>query len=160
MEPAASYAAAISTTVAAPVSTAVAYATAIADAAPVSIPTVAAAISINPVISAVAPASTAPISVIPGASADENTTDEPVRAIVAIGRAGIRSVVVIAPRANRGRIVVASVIPVAVADGYANPHLGIGSQQSSGAQEQAEKQKVPKIFHVRTPIHSAYNLRC
>ena len=84
-------------------STAVAYATAIAS--PTVVP--AAAIVSAP---AIVPTAT-PITVIPGAGADEEATDKPARPIVAIGRASIRVIVVIAPRTHR-RGVPVTVIPV------------------------------------------------
>ena len=42
-----------------------------------------------------------PIAVIPRAGADEDSTDEPFRTVVAVGRAGVRRIVVVAVGANR-----------------------------------------------------------
>ena len=46
------------------------------------------------------------VAVEPGAGTDENTADEPVRAIKAIGRAGIGRVVVVTVGADRGSAVI------------------------------------------------------
>jgi hypothetical protein len=83
--------------------TAVAYSTAIACSAVVPTATVVATAAI---VSA-----TSPIAVIPGAGADEDPSDKPARAIVAIGRARVGIIVVVPPRTHWGRVSVA-IIPV------------------------------------------------
>jgi hypothetical protein len=60
------------------------------------------------------PTAASPISVIPRAGADEYAASEPVRTVVAIRRASVRVISVVAVRANRSR-----------ANSYAHRDLGL-----------------------------------
>jgi len=102
----------------------------IANAAAISIPT---AIAYSAVVSAATVVPTAaiiststPISAIPGTRADEDAADEPARSVVAIGRAGVRIIVVVAPGTNRSGIPVTIIaISVAAADSDTDSDLSV-----------------------------------
>lgn len=49
------------------------------------------------------PAGMTPIPVVPRAHANEYAVHEPLRAVIAIGRAGVRIIIIVAVSANRGR---------------------------------------------------------
>jgi hypothetical protein len=99
---------------------------------PAAVITYAAAIACSAVVStpAIIPAATivaaaTPVAVIPRACADKEATHEPARSVVAIRRACVRIVVVIAPRTNWSRIPI-PIIPVSGSDPNPDSHLGIG----------------------------------
>ena len=58
----------------------------------------------------------------PRAGADKHATNEPVRAVVAVRRAGVRVVAIIAVRTNRCRTVVGRSVIIAWAHSYAHKH--------------------------------------
>src|SRR5579863_23702 len=68
---------------------------------------VAAAITISTAVITTAAPATSPVPVVPRTGADEHATREPVRAVEAIGRAGIRVIVIVAISAGRRPAVVA-----------------------------------------------------
>jgi hypothetical protein len=97
--------------------TAVSYAVAAAVA-------VAAAIAVTATIS-ITPTAT-PVTVIPGAGADEDATHEPARSVVAIRRASVGVVGVITPAADRGwAVTIAVVISVSRIDADTHTDLSI-----------------------------------
>jgi hypothetical protein len=75
---------------------------------------------------AVAVATASPITSIPGAGADEESTYEPARTVVSVRSACIRGVVVIAPLTDRsGRIAIPVVAIATIADADPYPDLGV-----------------------------------
>jgi len=58
----------------------------------------------------------------PRAGTDKHATDEPLRSVVAVRRAGVRVVAIIAVRANRCRAVVGRSVIIAGAHSYAHKH--------------------------------------
>jgi hypothetical protein len=117
---------------------AVAYATAIATVA------VSATIAVASVSAAVAVTISATVAIAatePGAGADEEAAVEPLRAVVAIGSAGVGGVVVVAVLAG-GR---------AVAESYDDLSLGLGCGRD-GESNCCEKSKIAKITHGVAPV--------
>jgi hypothetical protein len=119
-----------------PNSTAIAYSAAIAGPA-VSTATVAAATV----------ATATPVAVIPGAGADEEATEEPARAIEAVGRASVGIIAVIPPRTDRSRVTVVSVsttISVSTTNPDAYTYLGVSRSrhQRCGNHQRAEQQEI------------------
>jgi hypothetical protein len=86
------------------------------------------------------------VAVIPGAGADKDTTDEPVRTIKSVrgARVGIIGVVAIGTNwCSHGIVIAVSVvIPISRAYTHSNCYLGICAQHRRRTQEQAEKQTI------------------
>jgi hypothetical protein len=133
----------------------VAYATttiAIPAAATVAVTTASVAVAATTIAvsSAAISVATTPVTVIPRAGADEDTTQKPARAVVAIGRAGIRSVIVITPLAYRSGVPVISVavITVSITNPNSDAHTNLGicrsrsSQKRCGDHQGAEQHEV------------------
>jgi hypothetical protein len=100
----------------------------IANAAAISIPTAITYSAVTTATVAVSAASvavsaTAPISVIPRSGADKEAAYKPARSVVAIGRAGVRIIVVVSPGTNRSGIPV-TIVSVA-ADSDTDSDLGV-----------------------------------
>jgi hypothetical protein len=120
----------------------VANSTAIAYTAVIANPTVTAA-AVVPTATVVATPS--PITVVPGAGADEQTANEPAGTVISVRRACVGRIVVIAPLANWRRIVIPVIaIPVAIAD--ANPYTYLSVSRSRkkrcGNHHGAEQQEI------------------
>ena len=119
----------------------------------ISASTVVAATIIAASVKAAAIEAVSVIAAIPGAGADEDAANKPVRAVVAVGGACVRIVVVIAIGAHRGRAIVGGA--VSVIDGAAKARtegdvLGVGigrGEHANGEQdgEQAENLKVSEL---------------
>jgi hypothetical protein len=92
----------------------------------VAIVSTATVVSTAAIIAAATVVSTAsPVAVIPRAGTDEDATDEPARSIVAIRRASVGIVVVVAPGADRSRVSI-PIIPVSsVTDTDTHTYLGV-----------------------------------
>ena len=70
----------------------------------------------------------------PGAGTDKHATDEPLRSVVAVRRAGVRVVAIIAVRTNRCRAVVGRSVIIAGTHSYAHKHslrLGKGCEEEA-----------------------------
>lgn len=129
--------AAVATTIAA-----VAYATAIAVTTASVAVAADAAITVAASITPAAPP-TAPVTVIPGTSADKQATRKPVRSVVAVGCAGIGIVRVVTVIADwRRRRVVIPIAAVPATDTNADCNLGISTLHERGACKQGKKQNI------------------
>jgi hypothetical protein len=73
----------------------------------------------------------APISVVPGAGADKETTHEPARSVVAIGRAGVWVIRIVAPGTDRSRVsvTIVSVSVSAIPDTDTDTYLSVGGSR-------------------------------
>jgi hypothetical protein len=91
----------------------------------------AAPIKASAIVTASVPARMAPIRVIPRPDADEDAVHEPLRAVVAIGRAGVRIIVIISIGTNRGWT------DISRANSDANDHP-LGTGKGSAKQANAE----------------------
>jgi hypothetical protein len=126
----------------------IATATVVAAAAVVSAVTVVPAATVVPAT---------PVTVIPGAGADKEATDEPARAIVAIGRAGVRIIRIVTPGADRSRVSITvisvSVISVSVTDTDTHTYLGVSRSrhQRCGNYQRSEQQKISEKLHFEPP---------
>ncbi len=101
----------------------------------------------------------APITVVPGTGADEEATDEPARSVVTIRSAGVRIIRVIAPGADRSRVVVTVVSVSSITDAYTHTNLGVSrSRHQRCGNQRAEQQKISEKLHFGTsaPRHHAY----
>src|SRR5579872_431110 len=94
----------------------------------------------------------------PGTSAYEDAADEPIRAVIAIGRAIVRSITVIAISADRCRAVPVS---IAVSGVSRNTHsdadrhplrVRITRAEQRNRQKQSRYTSKPEVFHSRTPF--------
>jgi hypothetical protein len=125
----------------------------------VAIVAAAAVVSTATVVTAATVVSTATVvTVIPGAGADKEATDEPARAIEAIGRAGVRIIRVVAPGADRSRvpitvISVSSVTVSSVTDTDSHTYLGVSRSrhQRCGNYQRSEQQKISEKLHFEPP---------
>jgi hypothetical protein len=128
--------------------------TAIACAAAITYSAVSAATVSTATIVAAATVSTAsPVAVIPGAGTDEETTDKPARSIIAIGRASVGIVVVVAPGTDRSWVSI-PIIPVSsVTNPDAHTYLSVSRSrhQRCGNHQRAEQQKISEKLHFRPP---------
>jgi hypothetical protein len=92
-----------------------------------------------------------PIPAIPGAGPDEETTDKPARPVVAVGRACVRIIVVIPPRADRGGIPV-TVITVSTAIANPDTYTYLGTRRSRHERcrnyQRAEQQEISENLHL------------
>jgi hypothetical protein len=99
----------------------------------------------------------APVPAIPRASSDEETTDKPARPVVAVGRACVRIIVVIPPRADRGGVPVAVITVSTVSTVIANPdtYTYLGTRRSRhkrcGNHQRAEQQEISENLHFGPP---------
>jgi hypothetical protein len=89
---------------------------------------VAAAISIAAVTAAVSVAAATPA--IPGADADEQAAREPARTVIAVGRARVRVIGVVAPRAIRWAVI-SRRFNDSRTDSHTDPDLGVRSRNGS-----------------------------
>jgi len=110
------------------------------------------------VVTTATPVSTpAPITVVPGAGADKEATHEPARSVVAIGRAGVRIIRVVAPGTDRSRVpitvVPVSSIPVSsIPDTDTHTYLSVsGSRHQRCGNQRAEQQKISEKLHFEPP---------
>ena len=77
----------------------------------------------------------------PWASADKEAIHEPIRAVVAIGSAGVRIIIVIAVRAD-GSWTVVAICVWGNAEGKADPHLRVGASREG----RGENSKQNRVF--------------
>jgi hypothetical protein len=95
-----------------------------------------------------------PIPVVPGAGSDEETTDKPARPVVAVGRACVRIIVVIPPRADRGGVPVA-VITVSTAIANPDTYTYLGTRRSRHERcrnyQRAEQHEISENLHFGPP---------
>jgi hypothetical protein len=95
-----------------------------------------------------------PVTVIPGARADEEATDEPTRSIVALGCASVGIVVVVAPGADRSRISIPIIpVPPVVADTDTHTYLGVSRSRHQRCRnyQRSEQQKISEKLHFEPP---------
>jgi hypothetical protein len=124
----------------------------VANSTPVTDSTTTVAVARSTVVSTAAiVAAATPIPAIPGAGPDEETTDKPARPVVAVGRACVRIIVVIPPRADRGGIPV-TVITVSTAIANPDTYTYLGTRRSRHERcrnyQRAEQQEISENLHL------------
>jgi hypothetical protein len=98
-------------------------------------------------------AAATPVTVVPGAGADEETADKPARSIEAIGGACVGIVVVVAPGADGSRIAVAVISVSTITNPDTYTHLGVrrSRHERCGNHQRAEQQKISEKLHFEPP---------
>jgi hypothetical protein len=126
---------------------------------------IAMAISMTPAVPVVAavpvavtPVSVTPVAVIPGAGANEDATDEPAGAVVAVRRAGIGIVAVIPIRTNRSRavsvpVIIRGVIVLAIVARIPNPYADGHLRLSARCQRQWSRHENQRNEPSKEPFH-------
>jgi hypothetical protein len=93
-----------------------------------------------------------PITVVPGAGADEEATHEPARSVVAIGSAGVRIIRVVAPGTDGSRVAVTVVSVSSITDADTHTNLGVSrSRHQRCGNQRAEQQKISEKLHLVPP---------
>jgi hypothetical protein len=91
-----------------------------------------------------------PITVVPGAGADKEATHKPARSVVAIGRAGIRIIRIVAPGTDRSRVSITVVsVSVSIIDADTHTNLSISrSRHQHCGNQRGEQQKISEKLHL------------
>jgi hypothetical protein len=85
------------------------------------------------------------IAVVPGAGADEDATYKPVRAVVSVGSAGVRIIIVVAVGADwRGAVINGSADSDAEGDALG---VRVGGRQETNRESYAEETEQPQVPH-------------
>jgi hypothetical protein len=112
----------------------------------------AAIITTATVVTAATVVPATPITVVPGAGADEEATDEPARSVVAIGSAGVRIIRVVAPGTDGSRVAVTVVSVSSITDADTHTNLGVSrSRHQRCGNQRAEQQKISEKLHLVPP---------
>jgi hypothetical protein len=122
----------------------IAYATAIAYTAAITDPTVVAIVS-TATIEPAAIESATPVAAIPRPGADKDATYEPARSVIAVGRASVGIIRIVAVRTDWGRIPVAVVsVPSPVTNPNPHTYLGVSRSrhQRCGNHQRTEQQEI------------------